>query len=58
MNMGNWALTLGIGAAAGAIGVMMLPKKSTARKMVDQAADNVEDMVDCATSSLHKKNRM
>lgn len=58
MSVGNWALTLGLGAAAGAIGVMMLPKRSTARKMVNQAADNIEDAADQAVSKVRKEMNM
>ena len=43
MKMTGWAITLGIGAAAGAVAVMMLPKQSTARKLVNKAACAVED---------------
>ena len=43
MKMKGWAITMGIGAAVGAVAVMMLPKQSTARKLVNKAADKVED---------------
>lgn len=43
MKMKGWAITLGVGAAAGAVAVMMLPKQSTARKLVNKAACAVED---------------
>ena len=43
MNMKGWAVTLGIGAAAGAVAVMMLPRQSAARRMVNKAAYKVED---------------
>ena len=49
-----WPLALGIGAAAGAVTVAMLPKQCTAKKLVNQAATKVEDavytMVDKITS--------
>ncbi len=45
MQMKGWAITLGIGAAAGAVAAMMLPRQSTARKLVNKAADTVEDAV-------------
>ena len=44
MKLKGWAITMGIGAAAGAVAVMMLPKQSTARKLVNKAADSVEDV--------------
>lgn len=43
MKMTGWAVTLGVGAAVGAVAVMMLPKQSPARKFVNKAADAVED---------------
>lgn len=43
MEMKGLALTLGIGAAAGAVAVMMLPRQCAARRMVDKAAEKVED---------------
>ncbi len=39
----GWAITLGIGAAAGAVGVMMLSKSNPARMMAIKAANKVED---------------
>lgn len=42
MKLSGIALTMGIGAAAGAVAVMMLPKQSTARKLASKAADKVE----------------
>lgn len=36
------ALTLGIGAAAGAVAIMMMPRNNPARKLATQAADKVE----------------
>jgi len=43
MKIKGWAITMGVGAAVGAVAVMMLPKQSTARRLVDKAADAVED---------------
>ena len=43
MKVKGWAITLGVSAAAGAVAVMMLPRQSTTRKLVDKAADKVED---------------
>jgi hypothetical protein len=41
---------MGVGAAVGAVAVMMLPKQSPVRKLADKAANKVEDaaaMVSC-----------
>ena len=43
MNMKGWALTMGIGAAAGAVAIMMLPRQSAPRKLANKAASAVED---------------
>lgn len=52
MHMKGWAVTLGIGAAAGAVAMMMLPKQCTARKVIRKAADTVEDAVQNAKYKL------
>ena len=43
MKLKGWAITMGIGAAAGAVAVMMMPKNSPGRKLAAKAADKVED---------------
>ena len=43
MQMKGWAITLGVGAAAGAVAAMMLPRQSAARRLVNKAACAVED---------------
>ena len=43
MHMKGWAITMGIGAAAGAVGIMMLSKSNPARKLAIKAANKVED---------------
>lgn len=43
MKLTGLAISMGVGLAAGAITAMMLPKQSTAHKMVKKAADAVED---------------
>ena len=43
MKLSGLAVTMGIGAAVGAVAVMMLPKQSTTRRLVDKAANKVED---------------
>ena len=52
MQMKGWAITMGIGAAAGAVAVMMLPRQSTARKLVSKAAGKVEDAVQKVTDKV------
>ena len=43
MNAKVIALTMGIGAAAGAVAIMMMPKSNPARKLAYKAAGKVED---------------
>ena len=43
MKLKGIAITLGIGAAAGAVAIMMMPKSNPARRLATKAADKVED---------------
>ena len=58
MKMKGWAITLGIGAAAGAVAVMMLPKQSTTRKLVNRAACAVENAASNFSDKLMSKMDM
>lgn len=44
MSVKGWAVTMGIGAAAGAVGILMLSKTNPARRLAAQAANRVEDV--------------
>ena len=44
MTMKGWAITAGLGAAVGAVAVMMMPKQNPVRKVAAKAADKVEDI--------------
>ena len=43
MKLTGLAITMGLGVAAGAVAVMMLPKQSATRKLINKAAIKVED---------------
>ena len=43
MSVKGWALTMGIGAAAGAVAILMMPKNNPTRRLAAQAANKVED---------------
>ena len=43
MQLKGLAVTLGLGAAAGAVAIMMMPRNNPARKLAAQAANKVED---------------
>ena len=58
MQMKGWALTMGIGAAIGAVAVAMLPKQSKARKLVNKAAYAVEDVAHDVGNKLTQKMDM
>lgn len=47
-----WPLALGVGAAAGAVAVMMMPRQCAARKMAYQAAEKVEDAMTTAANKI------
>ena len=58
MKTKGWAITLGIGAAAGAVAVMMLPKQSTTRRLVNKAAVAVENAASNVSDKLMNKMDM
>ena len=43
MNLKGWVVTAGLGAAAGAVAVMMMPRNNPTRKLAAKAANKVED---------------
>ena len=43
MQLKGLAFTLGLGAAAGAVAVLMMPRSNPARRLAAQAANKVED---------------
>ena len=55
MGVKGWAITMGIGAAAGAVAVMMMPKNNPTRKIAAKAADKVEDVAYQLSDKLKNK---
>ena len=45
MDMKGWAITAGIGAAAGAVAVLMMPRTNPVRKAAAKAANKAQDVV-------------
>ena len=43
MKVRNLAITMGIGAVAGAVAIMMMPRDNTTRRLAAKAADKVEE---------------
>ena len=44
MQMRGLAITMGLGAAAGAVAILMMPRNNPTRKLAAKAADKVEDL--------------
>ena len=44
MSAKGWAITAGIGAAAGAVAVLMMPRQNPVRKLAAKAANKAEDL--------------
>ena len=45
MNAKGWAITAGLGAAAGAVAVLMMPRSNPTRRLAAKAANKMEDAV-------------
>ncbi len=44
MHMKGLAIALGVGAAAGAVAILTMPKSNPTRRLAAKAADKVEDV--------------
>ena len=55
MDIKGWAISMGAGIAAGAVGILMLSRTNPARKLVAQAADKLEDTAWKVSDKLTKK---
>ena len=44
MHMKGLAIALGVGAAAGAVAILTIPKNNPTRRLAAKAADKVEDV--------------
>ena len=45
MKVKGWAITAGVGAAAGAVAVLMMPRNNPTRRLAAKAANKMEDVV-------------
>ena len=52
MELKGLAITLGLGAAAGAVAILMMPKNNPTRKLASKAALKVED------AAMHLGNKL
>lgn len=55
MKMTALAVTLGVGAAVGAVALMMTPRECTARQLANKAACKVEGIVSDAADKLNRE---
>lgn len=55
MHLKGWAITAGIGAAAGAVAVLMMPKNNPTRRLAAKAADKVEDLAWNVSDKLNRE---
>lgn len=52
MQMRGLAITMGLGAAAGAVAVLMMPKNNPTRKLAAKAANKVEGLACKVTDKM------
>lgn len=55
MDMKGWAVTMGIGAAAGAVAVLMMPRSNPTRRLAAKAANKVEDVAWKVSDKLNQE---
>jgi len=55
MNIKGWALTAGLGAAAGAVAILMMPKNNPTRRLAAKAANKMEDAACKLTNTVSEK---
>lgn len=44
MSVKGWAITAGLGAAAGAVAILMMPRTNPTRRLAAKAAGKMEDV--------------
>ena len=52
MTVKGWAITAGLGAAAGAVAVLMMPRTNPTRRLAAKAANKMEDVAWRVTSKI------
>ena len=55
MSVKGWAVTMGIGAAAGAVGILMMSRSNPTRRLAAQAANKMEDVAWKMSEKLTEK---
>lgn len=55
MGVKGWAITAGLGAAAGAVAILMMPRTNPTRKLAAKAANKMEDVAWKVSDSISTK---
>ena len=55
MNAKGWAITAGLGAAAGAVAVLMMPRNNPTRRLAAKAANKMEDVAWKVSDTISQK---
>ena len=55
MHVKGWAITAGIGAAAGAVAVLMMPRNNPTRRQAAKAANKMEDVAWKVSDTISNK---
>ena len=55
MDAKGWALTAGLGAAAGAVAILMMPRNNPTRRLAAKAANKMEDVAWKVSDSISQK---
>ena len=58
MQMRGLAITMGLGAAAGAVAVLMMPKNNPTRRLAAKAANKMEDLTYKVTDKMSESMDM
>ena len=58
MKLAGIAVTAGIGAAMGAVAVLMMPRQNATRQLAQRAADKMEDAAFMAADAISSKMDM
>ena len=55
MNVKGWAITAGLGAAVGAVAVLMMPRNNPTRRLAAKAANKMEDVAWRVSDTINDK---
>ena len=55
MNVKAWAITAGVGAAAGAVAILMMPRTNPTRRLAAKAANKMEDVAWKVSDTITQK---